>query len=328
MTLNDLENLTGMTRSPITKALSWLLGENEHGLRVLEREQVDRTYVYRPRIRMSRVSRLSEKEESSKSTLEALESRVSRLSEGESLSESDRELIKYINSLNSLSDSSSLTVDESLVSRLSLLKELRAAGVFLKTAQGLVEDYHEDRIRQKMAYFEHALQMGFAKNPGWLVAAIKENFPAPLGYGQKPVKDNPPPMSVVQICPDCSRYPCDCDAVCGQCLQDPCVCPAPPDPPVGGDYEGPKRITRAWEAAKVQLRIEMPKATFETWVDPTWLSAYDDDAQVVVIGAQNEYARQWLEDRLSSQLQRLLTGILGQSVSVRFESPPGPQRGE
>jgi chromosomal replication initiation ATPase DnaA len=65
-----------------------------------------------------------------------------------------------------------------------------------------------------------------------------------------------------------------------------------------------------------QLQMEMPKATFDTWVRETGFISFDDG--VFTIGAANEYAREWLEGRLSSTATRLLTGLMNQSVEVRF----------
>ena len=73
---------------------------------------------------------------------------------------------------------------------------------------------------------------------------------------------------------------------------------------------------QAWRAALEQLQMEMPKATFDTWVRDTDFVSFEDG--VFVIGAANEYARQWLEGRLSSTATRLLTGLMNQSVEVRF----------
>ena len=39
---------------------------------------------------------------------------------------------------------------------------------------------------------------------------------------------------------------------------------------------------------------------------------------VMTIATRNAYARDWLESRLASTVQRLLIGILNQSVSVQF----------
>jgi chromosomal replication initiator protein len=73
---------------------------------------------------------------------------------------------------------------------------------------------------------------------------------------------------------------------------------------------------QAWQATLGQLQMEMPKASFETWVRSTSLASYQDG--VFVIGVRNAYARDWLESRLSSTVTRTLTGMLDRPVTVRF----------
>ncbi len=73
---------------------------------------------------------------------------------------------------------------------------------------------------------------------------------------------------------------------------------------------------QAWQAALGQLQIDMPKASFDTWVRDAELVAYEDN--VFIIGVPNAYARDWLESRLSSTVSRLLTGIMNRTVSPRF----------
>ncbi len=73
---------------------------------------------------------------------------------------------------------------------------------------------------------------------------------------------------------------------------------------------------KAWEAAVGQLQMEMPRAAFETWVKDAQLVSYDADG--FTIGVFNAYARDWLENRLSSTLSRLLTGIMNSPVDVNF----------
>ena len=73
---------------------------------------------------------------------------------------------------------------------------------------------------------------------------------------------------------------------------------------------------QAWQAALGQLQMEMPKAAFDTWVRDAELVSFEDGA--ATIGVHNTYARDWLESRLTSTLQRLLTGILNTTVTVVF----------
>jgi chromosomal replication initiator protein len=76
------------------------------------------------------------------------------------------------------------------------------------------------------------------------------------------------------------------------------------------------KAEQAWQAVLGQLQMDMPKASFETWVRDAQLVAYEDGA--FIIGIPNAYARDWLESRLLSTVTRLLTGIMNRTVSVRF----------
>jgi chromosomal replication initiator protein len=73
---------------------------------------------------------------------------------------------------------------------------------------------------------------------------------------------------------------------------------------------------QAWQATLGQLQMEMSKAAFDTWVRDAELVTYQEDT--FTIGVQNAYARDWLESRLSTTVNRLLTGIMGRKHSVHF----------
>jgi hypothetical protein len=73
---------------------------------------------------------------------------------------------------------------------------------------------------------------------------------------------------------------------------------------------------RIWQAALGELQLQMTKATFDTWVKNTRLVSGQDD--IFVIGAQNEFARDWLANRLLTTVERTLVGIVGHPVEVRF----------
>src|SRR3990170_2827847 len=82
---------------------------------------------------------------------------------------------------------------------------------------------------------------------------------------------------------------------------------------------------RIWEAALGQMQIEIPRAVFDTWVRDAELVRYEDG--VFIVGVQNAFARDWLENRLMSTAQRVLSGLAGRSAEVRFvvwqsDSPP------
>ena len=73
---------------------------------------------------------------------------------------------------------------------------------------------------------------------------------------------------------------------------------------------------KAWQSALGQLQMEMPKASYDTWVRDTQIFSYDDG--LFTISVRNAYARDWLENRLSSTVTRLLMGIMNRTVDVAF----------
>lgn len=76
------------------------------------------------------------------------------------------------------------------------------------------------------------------------------------------------------------------------------------------------KAEQAWQATLGQLQMEMPKAAYDTWVRDTELISQEDGT--FIVGVHNAYARDWLESRLSSTIVRILTGIMGRSVEVKF----------
>jgi chromosomal replication initiator protein len=73
---------------------------------------------------------------------------------------------------------------------------------------------------------------------------------------------------------------------------------------------------QAWQSVLGQLQMEMPRASFDTWVRDTRPISYQDGT--LTIGVRNAYARDWLESRLASTVSRLLVGIVNASVDVDF----------
>jgi hypothetical protein len=70
----------------------------------------------------------------------------------------------------------------------------------------------------------------------------------------------------------------------------------------------------AWEMAVNQVRMDMSRAMFETWVAPAHPEGFADG--VFTLRVANPYARDWVENRLSSRVTRLLEGLLKEPVSL------------
>jgi chromosomal replication initiator protein len=62
--------------------------------------------------------------------------------------------------------------------------------------------------------------------------------------------------------------------------------------------------------------MDMPRASFDTWVRETRPLTYEEG--VMTIAVRNAYARDWLENRLLSTVTRLLAGMMNRIVDVRF----------
>ena len=84
-----------------------------------------------------------------------------------------------------------------------------------------------------------------------------------------------------------------------------------------------------WKATLGELELQMTKATFATWLKDARLLSYENGEYV--IGVRNDYAKDWLENRLKETILRTLNAVAGQPVQMRFVvwsdeliSPPPP----
>jgi len=73
---------------------------------------------------------------------------------------------------------------------------------------------------------------------------------------------------------------------------------------------------QVWKTVLEQLQKEMPSASFDTWVRDTQVLSFADG--VLKIETRNAYARQWLEDRVQEDAQRMLLAILHTEIRVEF----------
>lgn len=77
-----------------------------------------------------------------------------------------------------------------------------------------------------------------------------------------------------------------------------------------------------WQMLLSELSLQMPSATYSTWVRDTWVIAYEDGE--FMIGLPNAYARDWLENRLRHKIKRVLSSLIHRSVQVQFRVCPHP----
>jgi len=91
----------------------------------------------------------------------------------------------------------------------------------------------------------------------------------------------------------------------------------------GSVFDPPRKplapnAAHVWQAALGELQLQMTKATFDTWVKPTFALAFDAESNVLVVGVRNAYAKQWLENRLYGMIERTLNHVLGRAAEIRF----------
>ncbi len=72
----------------------------------------------------------------------------------------------------------------------------------------------------------------------------------------------------------------------------------------------------AWRMVVDQLRMEMSKASFDTWVQPLEPLSYKDS--IFTLRAYNAFGRDWVENRLKSRITRLLEGLYGEPVTLHL----------
>jgi len=73
---------------------------------------------------------------------------------------------------------------------------------------------------------------------------------------------------------------------------------------------------QAWQTVIAQLQMDMPRASFDTWVRDTRPVGYENG--ILTVGVRNAYARDWLDSRLAATVNKLLIETLNSKVSVSF----------
>ena len=81
----------------------------------------------------------------------------------------------------------------------------------------------------------------------------------------------------------------------------------------------------AWEMVLGDLRTEMSRALYETWVQPLRPIGFQN--KTFSVGAYNTYGRAWVEERLSARITRLLEGLYNEPVKFNVVVSNGFYRG-
>jgi len=78
--------------------------------------------------------------------------------------------------------------------------------------------------------------------------------------------------------------------------------------------------TNLWQQVLDELELQMTRSTFDTWLRNTRLLELRDGSEesVWIIQVVNQYARDWLENRLFSTIQRTLVRLSNRPADVQF----------
>src|SRR5205085_4313789 len=85
--------------------------------------------------------------------------------------------------------------------------------------------------------------------------------------------------------------------------------------------EEPMNGAQIWQAAQEELRFQLSKPSYETWLKNASLVGREKNA--FKIGVPTKLAKDWLEDRYSAMIKETLSAIVSGDVSVAFEVVPG-----
>lgn len=80
---------------------------------------------------------------------------------------------------------------------------------------------------------------------------------------------------------------------------------------------------QVWEAVLAQLKLELPRSTFDTWVADTQAISFDNGE--LIIGVPNPYTKNWLDNRLISSVRRTLTNVAKWPLQAQFVVSAGSQ---
>ena len=81
--------------------------------------------------------------------------------------------------------------------------------------------------------------------------------------------------------------------------------------------------TDAWIQTLNELRLQMTRAAFDTWLGGTEVGGVSDVGVTVL--ARDAYAAEWLQARWYAAIQRTMSGIVGQEVDIRFMARQGQE---
>src|SRR3972149_3049053 len=77
-----------------------------------------------------------------------------------------------------------------------------------------------------------------------------------------------------------------------------------------------ERATSLWQAALAELKGQVSRANFETWLRDTVALSFDDGC--LTVGAPTGLATDWLQERMGSVVHTTLAKLAGRALEGSF----------
>ena len=195
---------------------------------------------------------------------------------------------------------------------------LRKFGMTKSAATKLAKTYPEDHIRDKLEFTQYLVTTGSAlvrKNAaGFLRKAIEEDY-APPNEFETTTQSREREKKQTEAAAAAAEQRRVADAKYQRLKAEAKARLREQHPPQPIGQDG-LTTESAWSLTLEQLKEQLPKATFETWLRNTMLlEVIGTTAQVMV---PSQYVLDWIERRLYQGLARTLEGVLQQEVEIEF----------
>jgi hypothetical protein len=183
-------------------------------------------------------------------------------------------------------------------------------GVAPATVAALEERHSTEQILRQLEWLRY-------RNPrdpaAMLVSAVQGDWAPPIRYGgqEPPYPGEPADASLEQTPPE----------VAGELPPRESLARAPA-PESGDGYliAGTAVDARgAWAQLLAEIRLQMTRATFDTWLGGTEVAGVHED--VISVLVRDSYAVEWLQARWKQPIERTLSAIAGRPLAVRFLGP-------
>ena len=196
---------------------------------------------------------------------------------------------------------------------------LTAQGLAEKASQRLASRYSRKRILEKIEFLDYLREAApeQVKNPrGWLRRAIEEDYAAPDGY--QSAAERAAAAAAQEREHAAQQLAFEEERRCAEDEREsPQQAAAARRAQLQANFGTTQRDFDLWQQILAEFQNTMPAATFQMNVaDTVLLSLQDEQA---LIGLPNKQARDWVENRLTSKIQRALASALGgRKITVTF----------